>query len=760
MDNTGSGYEQPDPDKPRPPRPEDKPAEFEAGIAGWAQQIDSPNLVPLFMGDEDGRKFLGKVAEQVHRDFQRDWENSEEYRERRKQNYNLYTGNLPKKVFPFEGCANAHQPIMLERILRLSANVFAEIFTDRETIFGVQATGPDDYETAEALTLHGNWQFRTELTDFLRQQERALQEFYSAGSVFSHSYYDPTRGRNCHDIMSCEEFIIPYVWVTTKVDLSDVPRKVRILRKYRHELEDLRDADEPHAWANIDEVLSHDPPGWDLLETKVRDQGEKREGIVKPDVDPTAPYVFYQYHGFFRMPGEKRTRPVCAIVESQHKIVVRLYINEEEDWRDRMRFDSQVEELNRYQQDMETHLQMAEKQQYLQARLAQPDIDPVEAGMLQEGLAADQVEPPQEPEWVMNDSVFDDATGTPAPRPVRRVPVEPFAHGCCVDNPAGALGLSFGTILADLNHLADQALNRFYDAGTLANIQSYIVAEGLDLGTANLNMAPGKIFKAKGVTGEQLKNMIHELRASPANPQLLDMARFATENADSAVAAPGVLSGEPGKSGETFRGLATRREQATKQLSASGIRYLSFLNQIIVNNARLNALFLPEHEVISVGNHFAEARKFTLDPAGRPKQEIGIGRSMYRRSYSVTFTADVRFTSQAQRIAEWDELFNMVMSAPPLQANPALIYAVTAGAFRARGVSQLIPMLGPPPPPPVMPLGMPPPMMPPGLGPPPDGAQPGGGPPPEEGQPAGVPLPAGMTGGIQGPRPEMDEVPQ
>lgn len=751
-------YTQPDPAKPTKPLPEDRPAEFEASLSGWLAQLDSPNLVPLFIADEDGRKFLGKVAKEVCDNFQRDWDNSEDYRERRKQNYQLYTGQLPKKSFPFDNCANAHQPLMLERIQRLSANVFAEIFTDRETIFAVAPTGPDDYETAEVLTLHGNFQFKNELTDFLRQQERAMQEFYNAGSVFCHSYYDSVNRRNCHDILNCEDFVIPYVWVTTKVDLSDVPRKTRILRKYRHELEDLRDGDPAHAWSQIDEVLAHGPPSWDMLDTKVRDQGERREGIVKPEIDPTAPYVFLQYHGYFRMPGEKRSRPICAIVEKQHSIVVRLYVDEQEDWRDRMRFDGQAEELQRFTADSQAHQQMEEQQQMLQGRLMQPDVDPVEAQMLDEGMQQDAVPPPVPPDWLAEESE-PGPDGMPAPRAIRRVPTEPFSHGCCVDNPAGSLGLSYGTILAELNRLSNEALNRFYDSATLANIQSYIVPEGLDLGTSTLTLTPGKIFRAKGVTGEQLKNMIMELRASPANPQMMDMVRFATENADSAVAAPGVLSGEPGKSGETFRGLATRREQATKQLSASGIRYMQFLNQIIVNNARLNSLFLPEHELIQVGNHFSDQRSKTVNADGTPMQQIGISREMYRRSYKVTFTADVRFISQAQRAAEADEMAMFVLQAPPLQANPALVHAVAAEVFRSRGKQNLIPMLGPAPPPPPFPMGMaPPPMGPEGI-PPEGGGPPGAGPPPDdgEGQPAGVPLPGGVTGGIQGPRPEMDQ---
>lgn len=742
-------YTQPDPAKPIIPRPEDKPGEYEQAVEDWVQLQDAPNLVPFFLQSEEGRKFLGKVATQVCDDFKRDWDGSEEYRTIRKDNYRLFTGFLKAKTFPFPGCANAHRPLMMERILRLSANVFAEIFNDRDTIFSVRPTGPDDYETAEVLSLHGNWQLRNEITDFLRQQERAMQEFFTAGSVFCHSYYDPIARQNRHDILNCEEFVIPYVWVTNRVDLSDVPRKTRILRKYRGELEDLRDAEEAHAWSQIDYILSKEPPGWDVLDVKNREQSAQREGIVAPPVDPTAPYVFYEYHGTIRFPGEKSQRPICATVESQNKVVTRLYIREEEDWRDRMRYDGQAQELQTFQADLQEHQAAAGKQEELRMRLQAPDIDPEERMLLEQGLAADELQPPEPPPWLAEAAGVDEM-GVPQPRPVRRLPVEPFTHGVCIDNPSGALGLGYGTILADHNRLSNEALNRFYDAATLANIQCYIVPESLDLGTSSLQLVPGKVFRAKGVTGEQLKNMIVELRASPANTQLLDVLRIADEDADSAVAAPGVMSGEPGKSGETFRGIATRMERATKQLSATAMRYLSFLDRIVVNNARLNSIFLPEHELIQIGNHFQDIRNLVTG------QSIAIGRDMYRRSYSVSFTADVRFTSQAQRISEADEMVQLALTVNQVAPNPALLYEAAAEAMRARGKQNLIPALGPKPPPPQIPMGMAPPPGPLPSG--PETAPPEGEPPTGEGEPAGVPLPAGITGGIQGPRPELDQV--
>lgn len=749
-----SDYEQSDPNEPpkEPYHERDRLVEKEDKLTGWLEQVDAANLVPFFLGIPEGKEWLSKVvAKQVCDDFKRGWESSEEYREKRKANYQMFTGFLQKKTFPFENCANAHVPLMLERLLRLSANVYAEIFADRDTIFAVKPTGPDDYETAEKLTLHGNYQLRNELTDFLYQQEAGIQEFFNAGSVFCHSWYDPIQRRNRHDIMNCEEFVIPYVQTTVQVDLSDVPWKARIIRKYRNELQTLRDEKE---WSQVDEVLSKSPPSWDVLELKNRDQAAAHEGIRAPESDPTAPYTFYEYHGFLRMPGEKRDRPICAIVESQNKTVVKLYTREEEDWRDRERFNAQTIEYQRYQQDMQQHeqdmqhhMQVQMQQDELSARLQAPDIDPVERDMLMQGLQAEQVAMPPEPvapEWF---------TGAP-PEPIRRVPVENFAHGRCINNPSGALGLSFGAVLADLNRLADESFNRLYDSATLANIWSIIVPEGMDFGSSTVALSPGKIFRVKGVQTDQLKNQIVELRAGQANPQLMDVVRFASDNADSAVAAPGVLSGEPGKSGETFRGIATRVEKATKQLSAAGIRYLGFLDRILVNNARLNSLFLPENEIVQVSDRFMDVRKDVMGPDGKPARKIEVGRDMYRRSYAVTFTADVRFTSQAQRISEADEIVGMIGQMPPLQQNPAFTYAAIAEALRARGKQNMIPLLGPAPPAPTTPFGQPPPPPPPPPGPPmPPGGPPGAG-PPNGGPPPGPPMPAGAPpGGIPGPTP-------
>jgi hypothetical protein len=104
--------------------------------------------------------------------------------------------------------------------------------------------------------------------------------------------------------------------------------------------------------------------------------------------------------------------------------------------------------------------------------------------------------------------------------------------------------------------------------------------------------------------------------------------------------------------------------------------------------------------------------------------------------------ADLRFATQAQRVGEADDALKLIQGVPQLQQNQGLIYAAVKKCLEARGQRDMIPLLGPPPPPTQTPLGLPPPappmpMAPPGMGQPPSGmVQPGG---PPNGPPPGMP---------------------
>ena len=93
------------------------------------------NLVPQYDTSDKGKKFLKKVAEKVIKDFDADWESCSAWREKRKNRWRLLVGDIDPKTFPFEGCANLHLPVMLERVLRIVHRLYGEMFPERDDIF-------------------------------------------------------------------------------------------------------------------------------------------------------------------------------------------------------------------------------------------------------------------------------------------------------------------------------------------------------------------------------------------------------------------------------------------------------------------------------------------------------------------------------------------------------------------------------------------------------------------------------------------------
>lgn len=709
----------------------DEPLQDEAP---FEYDMEAANLVPAFKEHAAGLAFLKDLASDAVRKFDSCWEGTEEYRERRAEMYRIFAADLPDKDYPFENAAKAHVPILVAGITRLSSRLMTELFPDRGNIMGVQPTGPDDQQIAEILTAHGNWQVRNELTDFMRQMHRGSIEFFTVGDVSAHSYYDKALGRNRHEVLTCDEFVIPFVRVTTMPDYSDVPYKFAIVDKYRHELEQMKGE-----WEDVDKVLEREPPAYDdEPESKLRMAVAEAQGILPPDEDKDAPYRIYQYEGVVEMPamvegGEDEWHAICAFIDPRTRTVLNFYVREEVDWRDKIRYDRQQQELDAHRQST----QAAEQRQQRIAELQQQAVpsptmfsppDQIMAAQQElQGLQREQqfAPPPTPvPQWLKGDPLDPKA----GPEPPKRVPIELFSHGVNIENMLGSLGLSQGHELAEYNKTADTTLSQFIDAATLANSWSLIAPDTLAIEPGSFEIAPGKINQIPGVSGTDLRNSIIELKPAPANEQLIRVTDMMVQYGQTAAQAPEVLSGEPGKSGETYRGISTRVEQALKQLTMSAGKFSDWVCQIFRNNAKLNSKYLADDEILHIVDHMTGQLK-----------EIRVGRQMYERDYRVTISSDLRFASQSQRISEADELLQMPKAVPPLQGNLAFWHAAAKKALSARGATDMVTYLGPAPPPPTTPFGLPPPP-PPGMQPPPGapGARPPGppGPPKQPGPPA------------------------
>lgn len=698
---------------------------FEAGQdtkteAPFEYDEEAINLVPAFKQHPDGKHALKRIAEKCLTDFDNAWQATEKFRKNMADIWKLFSGVLDPKDPPFDQLSNAHVPILMENTLRMTYRQSYELFGNWTNVFGVTPIGPDDERTAKLLSLHGNWQIRKRIKDFKRQiGHRGLLIFDLYGDVSCHSYWDPQRRCNRHEILTPNELVCANAHVSTMPDYSDVSWIAKLIHMDAHELRKMEGA-----WEDVDTTLKRLPPEWDEggAASELREVVDKSLG-VDSSAYQKGQYRIIQYEGWLNLPGQDRDRYCKVLIDKETSTVLALGVHERVDPYDKRRFEFEQQQLQQWQQAMQAREQLIMEQQQTAASMVEfahttdPESDaPAQAILMARALEEEPPPPePPMPDWMHGDP-------NAVPRPPESVPIRMFAHGVNIEPIMGVLGLGTGSIHAAQNRAANIALSMFIDQGTLGNMKNFLVKGDLRL-PEKFQIAPGKLHKVEGAT--DLQRDIMPLDFGPANPQLLQLVDKMVGFGNSVTNTPEVLSGEAGKSGETAQGISARIEQATKMLSVPTGKYADFLSQVLENNAALNAVFLDDAEFFSVNNH---------DPAlgelGR--QMFSVGREMYDRPYDVEISADLKFTSTSQRISEADALVQLPNAVPELQGNFAFKHATIEKSLEARNRFDLIGLLGKaPPPPPAFGVPTSPPMPPPGMAPPsgPGGPTPPGGPP-------------------------------
>lgn len=679
------------------------------------------NLVAAFKKHPEGRQALKRIAEKCINDFDRAWEATEAHRKGMADIWKLFAGTLEDKKDPaFQHMANAHVPILMENTIRMAYRQAYELFGNWTNVFGVTPIGPDDEKTAKLLSLHGNWQIRKRIKDFKRQLgHRGLLIFDLFGDVTCHSYWDPQRKYNRHEILTANEFVCANAHVSTMPDYSDTSWVAKVIFMDAHELRKMA-----KSWEDVATTLKHLPPDWDEgnIMSEMRAAVDKSTGIDSSAYQQ-GQYRVLQYEGWMNLPPssapandtgeepEERDRYCKVIIDYQTQTVLALQIHERVDPYDKRRFEFEMQQLQRYQQALqEQQAFLQEREETRRSALALGNsLDPESGGPAQAIIMARAVEEmppppePQMPEWMKGNPMAQ-------PRPPESVPIRMFAHGVNIEPIQGILGLGTGSIHAAQNKAANIALSMFIDQGTLANFQNWLAKGELTLPDKFI-LQPGKIHKVVGSV-DLAKDLV-PLKAGDANQQLMQLIEMLVRFGNTVTNTPEVLSGESGKSGETAQGLSARIEQATKMLSVPTGKYADFLTQVLENNAALNAIFLDDAEFFSVNNHDPQ-----LGAMGR--QMMSVGRELYDRPYDIEISADLKFTSTSQRISEADALVQLPNAVMAMQQNFAFVYEAVKKSLEARNRYDLIGLLGAPPQPPPS-FGMPstPPAPPPGMAPPP-----------------------------------------
>lgn len=688
---------------------------------------EAVNLVTEFKEHPEGRAALKRIGNVCLDDFEQAWKAQEKFREEMAKTWKLFTGQLDPKRAELQHMSNAHVPLLMENTIRMVYRQNYELFGNWTNVFGVTPIGPDDEDTAKLLTLHGNWQIRKRIPDFKRELgHRGLLIYDLFGDLSVHSYWDPERQYNRHEVLTANEFVTANAHVSTMPDYSDVPWVAKLLFMSAPRMRKM-----DGAWEDVATTLKAVPPAWDesLASENLREAVDRGQGVDSTEY-LKGEYELLQWEGWLNLPDQDRDRYCQAIIDRQTKTVLSLRVHERMDPYDKRRFEFETQQKEQWLAAVqEAQAFEQERQATVQAALAAgAEADPMSdapAAMVMQARQIEQMPPPEVPpmpEWMGNDPEAE-------PRPPAFVPIRLFTHFVNIEPLMGVLGIGTGKIHADQNRAANIGLQAFADQAMMANFGNWLHTGDLELPKPFI-VEPFKFHKITGSAIDLTKQLV-PLNTNQANPQLLDLVRLMSEFGGKVTNTPEVLSGEPGKSGETAQGLIARIEQATKMLSVPTGKYADGLSHVLVNNGRINAMMLDDAEFFSVNNHDPR-----LGEMGR--QFISVGKDLYDRPYDVEISADLKFTSTSQRISEADALVQLPQAVPALQGNLAFQYETVKKSLEARNRFDLIALLGAPPPVPQM-FGMPsiPPVQPPPGAPPSPQAPGGGGPNP--GPPQGAP---------------------
>ena len=642
---------------------------------------DAVNLVPYLLqkAKEDPKveDYVKKVLpKQIVDHFNEDWEARKPWMDKRKERLALYLGDLKEKHEPFRNCANMHVPILSTRILRLATRVYAEIFKDGQPLFAVQVSSTMERDRADFLTKHENWQFRSEIPEFQRHVFRALVEFFRDGDCVFDSYRDLEKGVNRHEHLSPDEFVYPYTRKSAATDMSDVPRKTKVLFPYRRDLEKMETMG---FYAQVDLVTEAEDGSHETEHQQViKDAADKYEGKDRNEHVADAPYYLFEYHGWSKLPYQEEEIPIRAVLHPKSGTLLGLYSRYYDDPEDSRRFQQQSAEHDQYVAAIGQYQQAMQKEQELLSRIQQPDVHPQDSMAIAQQVQTDRPPPPVPPEWMKSED------GQPVPpEPCKQKIIERFSHGVCIENPDGSMGIGIGMLLMPHQKAAQILLNQFIDQATLANSDRGIIHTNLKLDPGVKSIEPGTFERVQGVPPDQLEKAIVRFPTSQANTQLLNGLQLQMQDADAISSAPDVLSGEK-EGDETYRGQATRVEQAVKQLSVYGANFLMCMDQVAKNNALLNFMYETDEHL-----------KDVLDPATQQMTQIKIGREMYRGGFGIVFSADLSFSSKASRIAESDDALGMATKGIPapllsLVAKPTFIAQLVRNCLKARGLNEML----------------------------------------------------------------------
>lgn len=287
--------------------------------AGAAEQVP-PELQNIAGSlDEDTLRQLG---ERCMEEFKADDQSRQEWLEMHAHWLRLYFQKDTPVNPPWAGSSSESMPIVTEACNQFHARAFMALFPNRSVIkaIPVGSIRPRDIERAERVAKHLSFQLLVRDKTYKKRKDALLLGVAVHGSVFTQTYYDPLKRRNCTDNIRAVDFVVPYG--VGPRELEDIDRKSKVVYKSVNETKILAAAEYFLHEAKVYQGGDSDP---------IQDATDEIEGIADTQRDKRYWCKLIEQHRLLDLDGDGIEEPYIVTVDAETRKILRISIRYETD---------------------------------------------------------------------------------------------------------------------------------------------------------------------------------------------------------------------------------------------------------------------------------------------------------------------------------------------------------------------------------------------------------------------------------------------
>lgn len=274
--------------------------------------ISSSNIA-----DDLDEKELNKIGEQVCDGFDSDLKSREGWEQDLEKWTKLTLQIVDEKTFPWKGASNVKYPLLSTAAMQFNARAYPSLVPSDGKVVKCRTTGydPDGQkaERAERVSRYMSYQLLEEMEGWEEDMDRLLLVLPIAGTAFKKTYFDPTKGKNCSELVFPTDLVVNY-WAKT---LEDAERVTHVISISKRKLK------EKQLMGVYREIDLEDPTVHDnILSTPALRQ--ERQGHSQPDNDETTPYFLLEQHTYLDLDNDGYAEPYVVLVERKSRKVLRI----------------------------------------------------------------------------------------------------------------------------------------------------------------------------------------------------------------------------------------------------------------------------------------------------------------------------------------------------------------------------------------------------------------------------------------------------